>query len=379
MSSRPRLLVLVTLAETGGAQTYVSSLLPTLVESYDVTVAAHGDGPLRRRAGEVGARFVPLRHVQRPIQPLRDVRGLLELVRLMRRLRPHAVHANSSKAGILGRIAARVAGVPVRIFTVHGWAFRATGGPQSRLYRWLERLVRPLTTAFVCVSEEERRAGIAARTCDSENTVVIRTGVSLETPQARPGESPPQIVSVGRLAFPKDPLTLVRALAALNGRTYSALLVGEGPHRQVVEAELAALRPAAQIVLAGNRDDVGELLARSHLFVLSTRSEGLPVTVLEAMAAGLPVVASRVGGIPELVVDGETGFLVPPGDPDGLAEAIDRLLGDAGLRERFGAAGRGRVEAHFGRDAFVAAHLELLRRQLAQRGLPAPAPYRTRR
>jgi glycosyltransferase involved in cell wall biosynthesis len=182
------------------------------------------------------------------------------------------------------------------------------------------------------------------------------------------------VVSVGRLALPKEPLTLVRALASLNGRTYSALLVGEGPHRQVVEAELAALRPAAPIVLAGNRDDVGELLARSHLFVLSTRSEGLPVTVLEAMAAGLPVIASRVGGIPELVVDGETGFLVAPGDPDGLAEAIDRLLGDAGLRERFGAAGRARVEAHFGHEAFVAAHLELLRRQLVQCGLPVPGP-----
>jgi glycosyltransferase involved in cell wall biosynthesis len=179
---------------------------------------------------------------------------------------------------------------------------------------------------------------------------------------------------VGRLAYPKDPLTLVRALTALNGRRFSALLVGEGPQRPRVEAELASLRPATPIVLTGDRDDVGELLASSHLFVLSTRSEGLPVTVLEAMAAGLPVVASRVGGIPELVVDGETGFLVPPGDAYGLAYAIDRLLGDATLRERFGAAGRCRVEGGFGRQAFVAAHLELLRRQLAQRGLPAPAP-----
>ena len=374
MSSRPRLLVLVTLAETGGAQAYVSSLLPAYVEHYDVTVAAHGDGPLRERTVAVGARFVPLRHVQRPIHPLRDARGLLELVRLMRRLRPHAVHANSSKAGVLGRIAARLTRVPVRIFTVHGWAFSATTGPASLLYRWLDRIVRPCTTAFVCVSESERAAGIAAGTCDGQTTVVIRTGISLDGPQARPGEVPPQVVSVGRLAHPKDPLTLVRALAALNGSTFSAVIVGDGPLRPALEAELTALRPSAPIVLAGDREDVRELLADSHVFVLSTRSEGLPVTVLEAMAAGLPVVACRVGGIPELVVDGETGLLVPRGDPESLAEAIARLLEDAGLRERLGAAGRSRVEERFGRDAFVEGHLELLRRQLAQRGLREPAP-----
>jgi glycosyltransferase involved in cell wall biosynthesis len=373
MSSRPRLLVLVTLAETGGAQTYVSSLLPALVERYDVTVAAHGDGPLRERAVAVGARFVPLRSVRRPINTLRDVRGLVELAFLMRRLRPHAVHANSSKAGILGRVAARLTGVPVRIFTVHGWAFRAATGRTAVLYRFLERLVSPLTTTFVCVSESECAAGIAARTCDPRRTVVIRTGIDLDTPRASPADEPPRIVSVGRLAYPKDPVTFVRALAALNGRDFSALLVGDGPQRAAVQAALASLPAAARTRLVGDRHDVRALLAASQVFVLATRSEGLPLTVLEAMAAGLPVVASRVGGIPELVVDGETGLLVPPGDPVGLADAIARLLDDRRLRERLGAAGRSRVEQHFGRDAFVEAHLELLRRQLAQRGLPLPA------
>ena len=110
MRQRPRVLIVVTLAETGGAQTYVASLLPALVEEFDVVVAAHGPGPLLEAARRAGARFVALEHVRRPLSPWRDLRGLLELVALMRRERPDIVHANSSKAGVLGRLAAGVVG-----------------------------------------------------------------------------------------------------------------------------------------------------------------------------------------------------------------------------------------------------------------------------
>ena len=126
--------------------------------------------------------------------------------------------------------------------------------------------------------------------------------------------------------------------------------------------------------LAGERDDVGELLAAADLFVLSSRSEGLPLSILEAMAAGLPVVASDVGGVPELVVDGETGLLVPPGDPHALAAAIDRLLDDPDLRRRLGAAGRLRVSEQFDLESTQRAHLDLYRTLLADAGLPLPSP-----
>ena len=144
---RPKVLMVITLAEAGGAQSYVASLLPALSEHFEVAVAAHGDGPLRDATVKAGARFIPLRHVRRPIHPGRDVAGLVELVRLIRRERPAILHASSSKAGILGRLAAAAAGVPVRIFTVHGWAFSAYSGLSSKLYRWADRLMRPLTTA----------------------------------------------------------------------------------------------------------------------------------------------------------------------------------------------------------------------------------------
>lgn len=369
----PRILLLITLAETGGAQTYVASLLPALAPRFDVVVAAHGDGPLRAAAHASGARFVSLRHVRREVHPLRDLRGVAELVALMRRERPQIVHCNSSKAGVLGRVAATLARVPVRIFTAHGWAFAAHRGAASALYRWADRLMAPLTTVTICVAQAELRAGLAARTCRAQRSVVIPNAVDvLGAPRAALAGEPPRLASVGRLAAPKDPLTLVRALARLPAGSFTAVVAGDGPLRDAVEAEARALGVAVD--LAGARDDVAALLAASDLFVLSSRSEGAPLSVLEAMAAGLPVVACDVGGIREQVVDGGTGLLVPPGDPALLAAAIGRLLGDPQLRRRLGAAGRHRGEERFDVAAQRRAHVDLYARELARCGIPASIP-----
>lgn len=371
---RPRILLVVTLAETGGAQTYVASLLPALTDRFDVAVAAHGDGPLRTVATAVGVRFVPLRHVRRPLSLWRDVLGLLELLRLLRRERPHIVHLNSAKAGVLGRLAAGLARVPIRIYTVHGWAFLAHSEPASTLYRWVERLLRPLTTVTICVADSERRAGLAALTCDERTTVVIHNGVDpTGAPASRAHSGPPRLVAVGRLQAPKDALTLVRALAALRERPYEAVIVGEGPDRPVVDAEVRRLGLEATVQLAGKREDVPDLLATADIFVLSSRSEGLPLSILEAMAVGLPVAASAVGGVPEVVVEGATGLLVPPGDAQLLAAAIERLLEDPDLRRRLGEAGRMRIVEHFNLVSSHRAHLDLYARLLATAGLPLPS------
>jgi glycosyltransferase involved in cell wall biosynthesis len=371
---RPRILLLVTLAETGGAQTYVATLLPVLAEHFDVAVAAHGPGPLRDVARAAGVRFIELEHVRRPLSVWRDPLGLLELVRVVRRDRPHIVHANSAKAAALGRLAAWLTRVPIRIYTVHGWAFTAHGGASSALYGWVERLLGPLTTATICVADSERRAGLEARACAEATTVVIHNGVEPRPVEPRETRSGPcRLVTVGRLQAPKDPLTLVRALAAL-GHAHETVIVGDGPDRSAVEAEVRRLGLDSVVRLAGVRNDVAELLAAADLFVLSSRSEGLPLSILEAMAAGLPVVASSVGGVPELVVDGETGLLVPPGDPRSLARAIERLLADAALRGRLGAAGRARVVEHFDLASAQRAHLDLYRSLLAAAGLPTPSP-----
>jgi glycosyltransferase involved in cell wall biosynthesis len=374
-TARPRVLLLITLAEVGGAQSYVAALLPALAERYDVVLAAHGEGPLREAAARAGARFVPLRHVRRRIHPLRDLAGLVELRRLMRRERPQIVHASSSKAGVLGRLAAATTHVPIRFFTVHGWAFSAYSGLPSRLYRVADRLMASLTTITICVSETELRAGIEAGTCSAERSVVIHNAVDVAgAPRSRHERSTPRLIAVGRLKAPKDFLTLIRAFASLGGDEFEALIVGDGPDGAAVEAEIRRLGLESRVRLAGERDDVPELLAASDVFVLSSRSEGLPVSVLEAMAAELPVVASDVGGLAELVVDGETGLLVPPGDEAALAEALTRLVQDRDLRRSLGAAGRTRAEALFDVATFKRAHLELYARQLELAGAVAEPP-----
>jgi glycosyltransferase involved in cell wall biosynthesis len=365
-----RLVYVVTLAEVGGAQSYVAGLMGGLGAEFDVVVAAHGDGPLRRAAEAAGIPFVALEHVRRPVSPFRDLRGLLELYRLFRRLRPDVVHLNSSKAGILGRVAARLARVPASVFTAHGWAFKAGHGRGARAYLWADRLVEPLSSAIVCVSETELRAGLAARTCRSSRTVVIPNAVDpgpVVERRVRTG-GPLEVVSVGRLAEPKDFATLIGAVAGLPVGTARLVVLGDGPQRAALEAQAAALGRGDAFEFAGEVEDVRTRLERADAFVLSSRSEGMPLSVLEAMAAGLPVVATDVGGVHEVVVDGSTGRLVPAGETSPLAAALSELAGDAALRERFGNAGRARVEEHFSLPAWRAAHLDLYRRVLSGYG-----------
>ena len=265
--------------------------------------------------------------------------------------------------------------MPIRFFTVHGWAFSAYSGLPSLLYRITDRLMAPLTTMTICVSENELAAGLEAGTCRAERTVVIRNAVDVSAASpARHDRATPRLIAVGRLKAPKDFLTLIRAFAALPEGSFEALIVGDGPDRGAVEDEIGRLGLEERVRLVGERSDVPALLADADLFVLSSRSEGLPVSVLEAMAAELPVVASGVGGLAELVVDGETGILVPPGAPEPLAAALGRLVEDRDLRRKFGAAGRTRAEALFDLAVFRRAHVELYEQQLALAGAVAEPP-----
>jgi glycosyltransferase involved in cell wall biosynthesis len=349
---RPKLLLLVTLGDWGGAPRVVYELANRFSGEYDVSVACPPGGMLVPRLTRAGVRVIPVPSLCRAPLPWRDVPALARLVRVMRRERFDIVHAHSTKAGLLGRVAARLAGVPVIVFTAHGWPF-AVGRAWWRRWPFLlaEWVGGRLSTRVVCVSRHDGEQARRLRIVPRGRLAVIRNGVdpayvSSSVERGAPAtRSVPVLTFVGRLAPQKDPLCLLEAVRGLS--LGSLLMIGEGPLRREIHERIRRHALAGRVTLMDPRPDIPDVLAASDIFVLPSRWEGLPLAIIEAMMAGLPVVATRVGGVPELVEDGVTGFLVPPGDPKALAAALERLASNAGLRRRMGAAGRAKALREF--------------------------------
>jgi glycosyltransferase involved in cell wall biosynthesis len=284
-----------------------------------------------------------------PINPLRDLRALREIRSAIEMLRPDLLATHSSKAGILGRLAGRSLRVPV-VFTVHGWAF-TPGVPwiQAAVYRQVERLVGPLASRIITVSEFDRRLGLAARIAGADRMVTVHNGMPdvADSLRADPGRGPPRLVMVARCGAQKDHPTLFRALAQLRDRPWVLDLIGGGPLKGETEALATTLGLADRVHFLGQRTDVDRILSQAQLSLLVTNWEGFPLGILESMRAGLPVVASAVGGVGESVRDGDNGYLVPRGDVERLRDRIEQLLGSPDLRVRMGASGRARFEQEF--------------------------------
>jgi sugar transferase (PEP-CTERM/EpsH1 system associated) len=292
------------------------------------------------------------------------------LARLFRRMRPDVVHTHDPRSLIYAAPAARLARVRRVVHTRHGRDVGATPR-QLAMVRCLSRLV----DRFVCVSEAvtelSRQQGIPGRKLST-----ILNGIDVSR-FAYNGPNPDgSIVTVARLGPEKDVGNLVRA-AALGMRAAADLRVevaGSGPCWDHLKSLAAELGVSQRVAFLGEVRDVPAVLARARIFVLPSRSEGIPLTVLEAMARGLPVVATRVGGLTEVVIEGETGLLVPPADPARLAEAILTVWRDAGRGEAMGRAGRRRVEEHFDVRRMVAQYEVLYREGIGERSVARLRP-----
>ena len=278
---------------------------------------------------------------------------VLRLARLFRERRIDVVHTHDERPHVYGAVAARLAGVRRVVHTRHhGMAFRLT-----RRQAGLVRLASQFTDRFVCVSADSARQ--AVRHGVSPRIVrVLHNGIDLarfEPPAFREGGP---VVTVARLSPEKDIGTLLKAAALATEEDPSLRLeiAGDGPCMAELRREATDIGLGGRVCFHGETRDVRALLARAGLFVLPSRTEGVSLTLLEAMASGLAVVATRVGGNPEVVADGETGLLVPPGDPATLAAAVLRLRRDDAERRRMGAAGRRRVERRFDVRRMTAAY-----------------------
>jgi glycosyltransferase involved in cell wall biosynthesis len=339
----------------GGAQIHVRDLAThcqTL--GHEVTVVTGASGPLTEQVNAFGIETRICPGMLREISPHKDLAAVRALAGIMRELKPELVSCHSSKGGIIGRLAAKRAAVPA-IFTAHGWAF--TGGvpqPKRTIYRLIERGTERLARRIVCVSEHDRAIGIAAG-MSPERLVTVHNGMPDIDPglRADPGrDGPVRLVMTARFDRQKDHETLFRALTTLPDVELD--LIGNGPGQSATEALADQLGITGRVRFLGQRLDVAELLADAHIFVLSSRWEGFPRSTLEAMRAGLPVVVSRVGGAAEAVDDGQSGFVVEPGDREQLAERLRELVHDPDLRRRMGAASRIRYETSFTFDHMAA-------------------------
>ncbi|MEW5983886.1 MAG: GT4 family glycosyltransferase PelF [Acidobacteriota bacterium] len=288
---------------------------------------------------------------------------ILRLARRLRHLAPHVVHTHNPQAHLHGALAGRLAGVPVVIHTRHGRGYLA-----RQPIATFSRLASRWTTEFVAVSEDAASVARDVEGVPPRKLHVIRNGVDLDRFHAATAARriPRRAVTIGRLDPIKDQQTLLRAARLVVDREpqFQLDIVGDGPSRRELEALGRTLELAGHVRFLGYRQDVGPLLAGPDFFVLSSISEGLPLALLESMAAGLPAVATDVGGNREVVVPGETGYLVPAGSPEALADGMLTMLADAAAIARMGRAARARIESHFNLRTVVAQYERMYARCL---------------
>lgn len=338
---KKRLLYLITRSDIGGAQTHVIDLVKGFCTDYEVHLATSSEGPLTEAVKNLSVSVHLLPSLTRSINLFNDFQALRDTQALIRKIQPNLIHAHSSKAGLIGRISGSLCKVPA-VFTAHGWGF----APRTPVFRRIialvsEKLSASLAEKLICVAESDCQLAMQYGVANRSKLVTVRYGISNSAvPLANPLIQPPRLIMVARFNEQKDQTTLIKALSRLKTNDIHLDFVGSGPSMESCRDLAESLEVADKISFLGDRRDVADLLARSQIFVLSTHYEGLPISILEAMRSGLPVVATSVSGIPEEVIHGETGLLVPPGDEQALASALETLIDSPELRQRMGEAGR---------------------------------------
>lgn len=369
---RYKILYLITQGILGGAQTHVCHLALHLKEKFDVHVAMGVKGPLFDKLNTEGVSVYYIPSLVREISPGKDFIALLQLIKLLKDIRPDLISTHSSKAGILGRLAARLLGIP-SIFTAHGWAFtEGVSNKKRKFYIKTEKMAARWASKIICVSEYDRQLALGSGVGSKNQLVTIHNGMPLIPGHqlADPSrENPVRLIMVARLSDQKDHRLLFEALAGVSvNKNFVVDLVGDGPlfsqHKEIARQ----MGLTGIVNFWGARTDVPELLSKAQGFLLISKWEGFPRSILEAMRAGLPVIASDVGGTRESVIDGETGFLVPRGDADTLRDRLLQLINDTELRVRMGRKGRERFLKHFTFERMLAKTIEVYEDVFAKSG-----------
>jgi glycosyltransferase involved in cell wall biosynthesis len=392
-----RVLRVIARLNVGGPALHVTYLARGLAgRGYETTLVAgdvaRGEASMSFVADQAGVEVVTLPGLSRELSPIRDALAAFRLARLIRKLRPDVVHTHTAKAGAVGRAAALLAGTrrPVVVHTFHGHVLRGyfgTGG--TLVFRAIETLLARATDRLIAVSPEVRDELVALHVAPREKFSVVRLGIELE-PRVRFDGDPTEVRRrhgipegkfvvgwFGRMTAVKRTDDLLTMLAGVRERGVDALLllVGDGDDRERLEQRAHDLGLARACLFLGYQEDVAAWYAICDAVVLTSASEGTPVTIIEALAAARPVVATAVGGVPDVVDEGETGFLVPPGDTRTVADRLEVLARDPARRAAMGATGRQRVLERYAVERLVA-DVDALYRELLDGNASSPMSSR---
>jgi glycosyltransferase involved in cell wall biosynthesis len=362
-----RVLRVIARLNVGGPALHVAYLSAGLQErGYETTLVAgelaRGEESMAAVAEGRGVEVLAVSELHREVSPVRDLVAAFRLAGLIRKLRPHVVHTHTAKAGAVGRVAVLLSGVrprPIVVHTFHGHVLRGYFGPlQESGFRLLERLLARGTDALVAVSPQVRDDLVGLGVAPADRFVVVRLGIELEERVGGDGDARSRarrllgvpddrflVGWMGRMTAVKRTDDVLLAFKELRDRGVDAglCLVGDGPDRDGLEERAYELGIARHLFSLGYQDAVADWYAAFDVLILPSANEGTPVSVIEALAARRPVVATDVGGVSDVVRDGVDGFLVEAGDTSALAERLATLAGDEALRTRMGEAGRERV------------------------------------
>lgn len=339
------ILFVITRADAiGGAQVHVKDIAMALKKDrHKVLVLTGKQGIFNEDLRNADIESIPCEFLGKQINPFLDGKSLRYILYIISEFKPDLIAAHSSKTGILGRLASKISNVPC-VFTAHGWSF-TTGIPQPyrAIYRILEKATSSLAERIICVSEYDRTIGLEAG-MNAQRLVTVHNGMKDINPNllANPAKTETvKVAMVARFDRQKDHETLIKAFQGLDAEL---ILIGDGPSMLKTQQQVEKLEMSKQVTFLGFRQDIAQILAKVQIFTLISNWEGLPCTIIEAMRAGLPVVASDVGGVKEIVADSQTGYVIPRGDVTTLRSKLAYLISNKSARASMGILARQKYE-----------------------------------
>ncbi|MDD5290738.1 MAG: glycosyltransferase family 4 protein [Patescibacteria group bacterium] len=374
------ILYLITQSELGGAQRYSLDLALALKNEFNVIVASgeeNGKNTLSDKLGKAKIKYYPIPYLKRSISLISDFLALIQIVKLIKKTKPDIIHLNSSKISILGSLAASISKLLTKsptsevrhpksevVYTAHGWVFNEPMPVWKKLfYKYAEKFTARFKDKIICVSEFDYKAALEQKICPKEKLIVIHNGIApiefLPRQEAREKLNLPEnkfiIGSIGNLYRTKGFSYLIETVKKLaeEGMEITAVIIGEGLEKKSLTELIKKHKLENNVILAGRIPEAARLLSAFDIYVCSSIKEGLSYTIIETMLNGLPIIATRVGGNPELIEDGKTGLLINSQDASDLAEKIKKLRNNTDLQQEMSTQARIKAQEEFNLEKMI--------------------------